>query len=531
MANPFTGGAASFSGIDYLAPEVAQQQREILRQQAIADLLRQKSLEDDNQTQVVSGYAIPNSGVKRFSQLGQALMAGYMQRKIDDKQAAVAQQLANKFNGVSYAPASQSGSATDMLAQPGSATTAPIYDGAVSAPSYDSRKVVAPGATGGALGNGFDLGSAAMLDQLFPGAGKLILEQQIKSNAPTEWERQAKVAFPNDPVNQAKYIQTMINKETSVVQQPGTTVVNMGGTTNVPMSAYQARQLENEQRRIAQGETSNALAARTAGTPGTFAGTGIDAQANNVYIALTLKQNAGQALTPKEQIDYEMAIRQLTQPRLAGTPETGFFMVNAPPLPAGTPPVSATAAPVGAPPPPTNAPAGAPPELQPNFPDVRTPGSAPTVTQISAPNKTPNENQSKAAGFSARMQNAESIFTATPNGLSTYTTQIAGAVPKVGDSLRRASQTEDQQKYDQAKEDWIRAVLRKESGASISDQEREGQEKTYFPQPGEGPELVKQKAIARKLVMEALQKEAGPAAYESKVTGSDKTIVKWEEYK
>lgn len=152
MANPFTGGAASFSGIDYLAPEVAQQQREILRQQAIADLLRQKSLEDDNQTQVVSGYAIPNSGVKRFSQLGQALMAGYMQRKIDDKQAAVAQQLADKFSGVSYAPASQSGSATDMLAQPGSATTAPIYDGAVSAPSYDSRKAVAPGATGGASG-------------------------------------------------------------------------------------------------------------------------------------------------------------------------------------------------------------------------------------------------------------------------------------------------------------------------------------------------------------------------------------------
>jgi len=148
MANPFTGGAAGFSGIDYLAPEVAQQQREIQRQQAIADLLRQQSLENNNQTQVVSGWAIPNSSAGRFSQLGQALMAGYMQRKIDGKQAAVAQQLAERLGGVSYAPASQSGSAT-AVTQPGTATSAPIVDGSVSAPSFDSRKTVAPGAAGG----------------------------------------------------------------------------------------------------------------------------------------------------------------------------------------------------------------------------------------------------------------------------------------------------------------------------------------------------------------------------------------------
>jgi hypothetical protein len=75
-------------------------------------------------------------------------MAGYMQRKIDGKQAAVAQQLAERLGGVSYAPASQSGSAT-AVTQPGTATTAPIVDGSVTAPSYDSRKTVAPGAKGG----------------------------------------------------------------------------------------------------------------------------------------------------------------------------------------------------------------------------------------------------------------------------------------------------------------------------------------------------------------------------------------------
>ena len=217
MANPFTGGAASFSGIDYLAPEVAQQQREILRQQAIADLLRQKSLEDDNQTQVVSGYAIPNSGVKRFSQLGQALMAGYMQRKIDDKQAAVAQQLANKFNGVSYAPASQSGSATDMLTQPGSATTAPIYDGAVSAPSYDSRKAVAPGATGGASGPSFQ--TAMMLTAMGLTVPPKLIEQLSGVQRDKEIVRVDAGNFVNiyavDPITGAQQLVSQVPKGAS----------------------------------------------------------------------------------------------------------------------------------------------------------------------------------------------------------------------------------------------------------------------------------------------------------------------------
>jgi hypothetical protein len=268
-------------------------------------------------------------------------------------------------------------------------------------------------------------------------------------------------------------------------------------------------------------------AALAAGGNGGFAGTSMEAQANNTYMRLTLKQQRGETLSPEEYMALQLATRELSQPKVVGTPESGFNLISAPPLP-GAPTPSPAAAPQNSAPPASPA---ARPDLQPNFPDVRTPGSQPTVTQLSAPTKAPNENQSKAAGFSARMQNAEGIFTANPAGVETYTTQIAGAVPKVGDSARRASQTPEQQKYDQAKEDWIRAVLRKESGASISDPERAGQERTYFPQPGEGPEVVKQKAIARQIVMEAMRKEAGPAAYESSVTGAggDQKIRKWSE--
>jgi hypothetical protein len=302
-----------------------------------------------------------------------------------------------------------------------------------------------------------------------------------------------------------------------------------GVSPDADLSAETARRgqdIGSADQQRGQNMTAN-TAALAAGGNGGFAGTSMEAQVNNSFMRLTLKQQRGETLSPEENMELQLAIRELSQPKVVGTPESGFNLISAPPLP-GAPTPPPAAAPQNSAPPASPA---ARPDLQPNFPNVRTPGSQPTVTPLSAPTKAPNENQSKAAGFAARMDSAEGIFTANPAGVETYTTQIAGAVPQVGDSARRASQTPEQQKYDQAKEDWIRAVLRKESGASISDPERAGQDRTYFPQPGDGPEVVKQKAIARQIVMEAMRKEAGPAAYESSVTGAggDQKTRKWSE--
>lgn len=57
--------------------------------------------------------------------------------------------------------------------------------------------------------------------------------------------------------------------------------------------------------------------------------------------------------------------------------------------------------------------------------------------------------------------------------------------------------TEDQQRYAQAAEQWIRAFLRKESGAAIGKDEFARDFKVYFPQPGDTAETVRQKAQAR----------------------------------
>jgi hypothetical protein len=59
---------------------------------------------------------------------------------------------------------------------------------------------------------------------------------------------------------------------------------------------------------------------------------------------------------------------------------------------------------------------------------------------------------------------------------------------------------------------FISAVLRKESGASIQPSEFSLMEKLYFPRPGDLPPVIKQKQDARKLAIQAMKVQAGPGA-------------------
>jgi hypothetical protein len=79
--------------------------------------------------------------------------------------------------------------------------------------------------------------------------------------------------------------------------------------------------------------------------------------------------------------------------------------------------------------------------------------------------------------------------------------------------LRNVQQhQQEQQQYDQAKRNFITAVLRKESGASIGASEFLNEEKKYFPQAGEDDKVIKQKQRARKLAIEAMKIQAGPGS-------------------
>lgn len=69
-----------------------------------------------------------------------------------------------------------------------------------------------------------------------------------------------------------------------------------------------------------------------------------------------------------------------------------------------------------------------------------------------------------------------------------------------------------QQATDQARRNFVTAVLRKESGAAISPSEFENEAKKYFPQPGDTNSVIRQKQNARETAIKALEIQAGPGA-------------------
>lgn len=123
--------------------------------------------------------------------------------------------------------------------------------------------------------------------------------------------------------------------------------------------------------------------------------------------------------------------------------------------------------------------------------------------------KAPTEMQSNAQGFADRMLQSTSILdkTTAPGTMA----QTLGAIPGVGNLARNKWMSPEEQKYNQAAQDWIRAKLRKESGAAIGVEEAASEYRTYFPQVGDSPEVIKQKADARKVATEAMVRSGGPS--------------------
>lgn len=122
------------------------------------------------------------------------------------------------------------------------------------------------------------------------------------------------------------------------------------------------------------------------------------------------------------------------------------------------------------------------------------------------------ENQSKSTGFYERALGADKDFLAS--GVATDPRSTFGqlAVNNLPQAITNNFNSTERQLGDQAKEDFIRASLRYESGAAIAPSEFEGQDRVFFPQPGDSAEVIAQKAQARQRVIESLRITAGPGA-------------------
>ena len=113
------------------------------------------------------------------------------------------------------------------------------------------------------------------------------------------------------------------------------------------------------------------------------------------------------------------------------------------------------------------------------------------------------EGQSNSLGFASRMMLNEGTINDVvgrgyrPGGLTEF-----GFTPE---RLR----SDDRKIYDAAKENWIAAALRKESGAAIGKDEYSAADRQYFPQPGDSDKVLKQKATLRSTVFKSMKAGIG----------------------
>jgi hypothetical protein len=142
------------------------------------------------------------------------------------------------------------------------------------------------------------------------------------------------------------------------------------------------------------------------------------------------------------------------------------------------------------------------------------------------------EFQGKSTAYGMRMAKANEILTALENQKNPVTNTgnirsilgaTVGVLPFVGDKLQEIVHTSmnpvpsflggpssEQQQVDQARRNFVTAVLRQESGASISPSEFANEEKKYFPQAGDTAQVIAQKQAARELAIKAMNIQAGP---------------------
>jgi hypothetical protein len=121
------------------------------------------------------------------------------------------------------------------------------------------------------------------------------------------------------------------------------------------------------------------------------------------------------------------------------------------------------------------------------------------------------ESQSNAFGFAQRMERVNGIL-APLEAAGSYPgvgSAVAGSIPFVGGITQRTVQSPDVQRYQQAASDWIRAKLRKESGAAIGVDEAKQEYATYFPMPNDSTAVIEQKRQARIVATEAMKMSAG----------------------
>lgn len=159
--------------------------------------------------------------------------------------------------------------------------------------------------------------------------------------------------------------------------------------------------------------------------------------------------------------------------------------------------------------------------------DTRTGQATPVINTATGQPMNPagkgfNESQGKAAGMALRATKANTILNSLEDSGVTnrgLIKQAAGTIPLVGGAAEMGvnslpgilgGPSGQQQQVEQARRDFVNAVLRVESGASISPSEFANAEKQYFPMPGDSAGVMQQKRANRQTAIDSLNIQTGP---------------------
>lgn len=225
---------------------------------------------------------------------------------------------------------------------------------------------------------------------------------------------------------------------------------------------------------------------------GPFAGTGMDAQTYNILLQ-------GDPGSP----EYAAAFAYQAQPRTTFDPTTGKMITVNPDMSAFRAPGQQAAPQTAG----VQTNAASVPQTNPAQASSSGQGNRGGVSVESVEGVTPklSKDQSDAATYADRMINSHRIL----NTMDEVGADLMGTVTG-NDYFPNALKSSDRQMMEQAQRDFVNAMLRRQSGAAISQEEFANAEAQYFPQPGDSPEVMAQKRANREADIQGLTRAAGP---------------------
>lgn len=143
-----------------------------------------------------------------------------------------------------------------------------------------------------------------------------------------------------------------------------------------------------------------------------------------------------------------------------------------------------------------------------------------SMAQGGATLKPLTESESKSTTFAVRAQGALPILDANDSELVSRANRVAELDPT---GLARELQSPEFQLAKQAGDEFLQAILRKDTGAAITEQEQALYGKTYLPQPGDDERVILQKRQSRKRALEALKAGMSPTAIIAQERGLEKS--------